>query len=68
MFFAKGGGTLRGVARPGEIVWSRVFVEDGRLKMDIGRGKAITLPQAETDRRWDLTNREWLRRWLLQAG
>lgn len=59
MFFAKGGGTLRGVARPGEIVWSRVFVEDGRLKMDIGRGKAITLPQAETDRRWDLTNREW---------
>ena len=59
MFFRKGGGTLRGVAKPGEIVWSRVFVEDGRLKMDIGRGKAITLPEAETERRWKLTNYEW---------
>jgi hypothetical protein len=59
MFFRKGGGTLRGVAKPGEIVWSRVFVEDGRLKMDIGRGKAVTLPEAETERRWKLTNYEW---------
>jgi hypothetical protein len=59
MFFRKGGGTLRGVSRPGEIVWSRVFVEGGRLKMDIGRGKAITLPEAETERRWKLTNYEW---------
>ncbi|MDQ2083640.1 fucose isomerase [Xanthobacteraceae bacterium Astr-EGSB] len=59
MFFRKGGGTLRGVSRPGEIVWSRVFVEGGRLKMDIGRGKAIALPEAETERRWKLTNYEW---------
>jgi hypothetical protein len=59
MFFRKGGGTLRGVSRPGEIVWSRVFVEGGRLKMDIGRGKAISLPEAETERRWKLTNYEW---------
>ncbi len=59
MFFAKGGGTLRGVAKPGEIVWSRIFIEGGRLKMDIGRGRAIALPDAETRRRWDLTNAEW---------
>lgn len=59
MFFRKGGGTLRGIARPGEIVWSRIFIEGGRLKMDIGRGKAIALPEAETERRWKLTNYEW---------
>lgn len=59
MFFAKGGGTLRGVARPGEIVWSRVYLMGGRLHMDLGRGSAVSLPQAETDRRWSLTNGEW---------
>ena len=59
MFFAKGGGTLRGIARPGELIWSRIYVEDGRLKMDIGRGKAVSLSSEETERRWDLTNREW---------
>lgn len=59
MFFRKGGGTLRGIARPGEIIWSRIFIEDGRLKMDIGRGKAISLPDEETQRRWSSTNPEW---------
>jgi hypothetical protein len=59
MFFRKGGGTLRGVARPGEIVWSRIFVAEGRLKMDIGRGRAVALPDAETRRRRSLTNEEW---------
>ena len=59
MFFAKGGGTLRGIAKPGELIWSRIYVEDGRLKMDIGRGKAVSLSSEETERRWDLTNREW---------
>ncbi|KAA0972069.1 fucose isomerase [Aureimonas fodinaquatilis] len=59
MFFPFGGGTLRGVAKPGEIVWSRVFIEDGVLKIDIGRGRAIALPDEETQRRWNLTNKEW---------
>ncbi len=36
MYFPLGGGTLKGIGRPGEIVWSRVFVEDGALHLDIG--------------------------------
>jgi hypothetical protein len=36
MYFRLGGGTLKGVSKPGEIVWSRVFVEGGKLKMDLG--------------------------------
>lgn len=59
MFFPAGGGTLRGVARPGELVWSRIFVEGGELHMDIGRGQAVSLPEAETRRRSEATNPEW---------
>ena len=59
MYFRLGGGTLRGIAHPGEIVWSRIFVEKGRLRMDLGRGRAIALPQEETDRRWKETTIQW---------
>jgi hypothetical protein len=59
MYFRLGGGTVRGIAKPGEIVWSRVFVEGGKLKMDLGRAKAITLPAEETQRRWKATTIQW---------
>jgi len=59
MYFRLGGGTLKGVGKPGEIVWSRVFVEGGKLKIDIGRGKVVALPQEEVERRWDLTTPQW---------
>jgi len=59
MYFKLGGGTVRGIAKPGEIVWSRVFIENGRLKMDLGRAKVITLPKQETDRRWKETTVQW---------
>ncbi len=59
MYFPNGGGTLQGVAKPGEIVWSRIFVEGGALHMDIGRGQAISLPEEETRRRLDATTPQW---------
>ena len=59
MYFRLGGGTVRGIAKPGEIVWSRIFVESGKLKMDLGRGKAISLPPEETERRWKETTVQW---------
>ena len=59
MYFRLGGGTVRGIAKPGEIVWSRIFVEGGKLKLDLGRAKVITLPQAETERRWKETTVQW---------
>ncbi|MCX6955581.1 MAG: fucose isomerase [Verrucomicrobia bacterium] len=59
MYFRLGGGTVRGIAKPGEIVWSRIFVEAGKLKMDLGRAKVIALPQAETERRWKETTVQW---------
>jgi hypothetical protein len=59
MYFPNGGGTLKGISRPGEIVWSRVFIEHDRLKMDLGRAKVIELPESETNRRWQATTPQW---------
>ncbi|MEC7287350.1 MAG: fucose isomerase [Verrucomicrobiota bacterium] len=59
MYFPQGGSTLQGIAKPGEIVWSRIFIEDGKLKIDLGRAKVITLPKEETQRRLDETTPQW---------
>ena len=59
MYFPKGGATIKGISRPGEIVWSRVYVEGDALHMDIGRGGALSLPEEETARRWEATTSQW---------
>lgn len=59
MYFRLGGGTLKGISKPGWIVWSRVFVADGKLKYDTGLAEVIELPQEETDERWKLTTPQW---------
>lgn len=59
MYFPLGGGTIKGISKPGEIVWSRVFVENGRLNADIGRAHAVALPEAEIQRRWAITTPQW---------
>jgi hypothetical protein len=58
-YFPLGGGTLAGVSKPGEIVWSRVFIMDNRLHVDLGRGTCIEMPEAEVQRRLNSTNKEW---------
>ena len=59
MYFRLGGGTLKGVCKPGEVVWSRVYVEGGSLNVDLGRATAISLPEAETNRRWKEVTPQW---------
>jgi hypothetical protein len=72
MYFARGGSGIRGMSRPGEVVWSRIYVDGigppgsaqsvasaGRLCMDIGRATAVALPEAEMERRWEATTRQW---------
>jgi len=59
MYFRLGGGTLRGVSRPGAIVWSRVYVLNNQLHCDLGVGEVVQLPAAETQRRWQETTPEW---------
>ena len=59
MYFPLGGGTLSGTSKAGEIVWSRVFLEDGVLHVDLGRGSVVDLPEEETQRRLAATTEVW---------
>jgi hypothetical protein len=63
MYFRLGGSTLAGVSKPGEIVWSRIWVDGSsgqeKLRMDIGRAQAVALPDEETRRRLDATTPQW---------
>jgi hypothetical protein len=59
MYFRLGGGTIKGVSKPGYIVWSRVFVMDNQLHCDLGVGEAVQLPDKETERRWQETTPQW---------
>jgi L-fucose isomerase-like protein len=68
MYFRLGGGTLKGVCKPGEVVWSRVYVEGGSLNVDLGRATAISLPEEETKRRWKEVTPQWPIMHLLLHG
>jgi len=59
VFFPAGGATINGVSKAGEIVWSRVYIAEGVLHVDMGRGTAVRLPEAESQRRKQATNPEW---------
>ena len=59
MYFRLGGGTIKGVSKPGHIVWSRVFVMNDELHCDIGVAEVVKLPDEETNRRWKKTTPQW---------
>ncbi len=59
MYFRLGGGTVKGISKPGHIVWSRVFVMDGSLHCDLGVAEVVELPSKETARRWKETTPQW---------
>ncbi len=59
MYFRLGGGTLKGIAKPGHVVWSRVFIMSGRLHCDLGVARVVELPREETERRWRETTPQW---------
>lgn len=59
MYFPKGGGTIKGESKPGEIVWSRVYIQEGALHADIGRGTVVALPPEEMKFRWESTTPQW---------
>ncbi|HEX3053753.1 MAG TPA: hypothetical protein VHP83_24050 [Aggregatilineaceae bacterium] len=38
---------------------ARLIVAEGKLHADLGRATAISLPEAETERRWQATTPQW---------
>jgi len=59
MYFRLGGGTITGVSKPGHVVWSRIFIMDGKLHCDLGVAEVVKLPEKETRRRWRETTPQW---------
>jgi len=59
MYFRLGGSTLKGVSKPGWVVWSRVFVAEGKLHFDTGLAESVALPRKETEERWKLSSPQW---------
>jgi len=59
MYFRLGGGTIKGVSKPGWVVWSRIFVADGKLNYDTGLAEVVALPVEETEERLRLTTSQW---------
>lgn len=58
-YFPLPGGTFAGESLPGRITWSRAYLKDGSLWMDVGRGDVVRLPAAKRDAWWTGTTREW---------
>ncbi|MFF5289946.1 fucose isomerase [Paractinoplanes globisporus] len=59
VYFPLGGSTIKGICKPGEVVWSRVFVQGGALHADLGRASAVSLPAEESERRSKATTPAW---------
>jgi L-fucose isomerase-like protein len=59
MYFRLGGGTIKGISKPGDVVWSRIYVEPSGLKADLGLAQSVQLPLEETERRWEITTPQW---------
>lgn len=58
-YFPENGICTKGTTKPGEIIWSRIYINEGEMSMDIGRGAAIELPEEESDKVWAATTKEW---------
>ncbi len=58
-YFPVPGGTFAGESLPGEITWSRAYLRDDQLWMDIGRGRVAKLPAKTREAWWNGTTRQW---------
>ncbi len=58
-YFPVPGGTFTGESLPGRITWSRAYIKDAALWMDVGRGEVVKLPADKRDAWWEGTTREW---------
>ena len=68
MYFPLGGSTIKGLSKPGAIVWSRVFVANDKLNCDIGLGEAVSVPNEIAQENWKLTTPQWPMMHLVMRG
>jgi hypothetical protein len=68
MYFPLGGGTIKGLSKPGAVVWSRVFVQGNKLSCDLGLGEAVAVPDEIARENWKLTTSQWPMMHMIMRG
>jgi hypothetical protein len=68
MYFPLGGGTIKGLSKPGAVVWSRIFVQGNRLNCDLGLGEAVAVPDEVARENWRLTTSQWPMMHMIMRG
>jgi hypothetical protein len=68
MYFPLGGSTIKGISKPGAIVWSRVFVANNRLNCDLGLGESVSVPREIAEDNWKQTTEQWPMMHLVMRG
>ena len=69
MYFPLGGSTLAGEGKSGEVVISRVYMdENGDMCMNLMRGGVVELPEEETQDRLNKTTPQWPIKHLVRYG
>jgi len=68
MYFPLGGSTIKGISKPGWVVWSRVFVANKRLNCDIGLAEAVSVPDQVAQENWKQTTEQWPIMHLVMRG
>ena len=68
MYFPLGGGTIKGVSKPGWVVWSRVFVANDKVHCDLGIGESVELPDEVVQDNWKQTTSQWPMMHLVMRG
>ncbi len=58
-YFPVPGGTFSGVSLPGEITWSRAYLREGELWMDVGQGEVVALPTKVCEAWLEATTPQW---------
>jgi L-fucose isomerase-like protein len=68
MYFPLGGSTIKGISKPGAVVWSRVFVANNRLNCDLGLGESIAVSKEIAEDNWKQTTAQWPMMHLVMHG
>jgi hypothetical protein len=68
MYFPLGGSTIKGICKPGSIVWSRIFVANNQLNCDIGLGESVSVPDEIAQDNWKQTTPQWPMMHMVMRG
>ncbi len=53
------GGTFAGYGLPGKVTWSRAFIRNGEMWMDVGRGEIVDMPAEKRNEWWNGATPQW---------